>query len=501
MHLRLDAITKRFGSFLANDHITLEVASGSIHALLGENGAGKSTLMNILCGLYRPDGGQIYLDDRPVQITSPKIAIQHGIGMIHQHFMLIPQLTVTENIILGTGLDWMLDLPQKAAEIAQLAQRYGLDIDPDATVGTLPVGAQQRVEILKALYRHTTLLILDEPTAVLTPPEIGAFFTVLRQLAEGGHTIIFISHKLDEVMALCDRITVLRRGQVVATTTPQESSPHALAELMVGRSLALQMQKSPAHPRELVLAVEGLTVTTDRQLMAVRDVSIDLRAGEILGIAGVDGNGQRELADAIAGLQPVSSGRIHLGGHDVTHLSARERQSHPELPTVGYIPEDRQTMGLVMGLTIARNLILKAFWLLPFCRWWLLHDRAIHLHADAAIQSFDIRATSGKLKISQLSGGNQQKVVLARELRGDPALIIAMQPTRGLDVGATDYVQQQLLSHRDRGAAILYISTELDDVLAISDRIAVIYNGQFLDVLPASSATTEQLGLLMAGSR
>ncbi|MCS6812190.1 MAG: ABC transporter ATP-binding protein [Cyanobacteria bacterium] len=499
MHLRLDSITKRFGSFVANDHISLEIASGSIHALLGENGAGKSTLMKILCGLYRPDYGQIYLDDRPVRITSPKIALQHGIGMIYQHFMLVPQLTVVENIILGTTSSWRLDLRQKAAEITQLSQAYGLEVDPHALVETLPVGVQQRVEILKALYRQVRVLILDEPTAVLTPLEVASLFDVLRHLASQDHTIVFISHKLDEVMALCNRITVLQRGKVVATTTPLDTSPSALAQLMVGRDVARQVTKTVATPRDVVLAVHGISVLDDRQLLAVRDLSLEVRAGEILGVAGVDGNGQRELADAIVGLRPVAKGTILLGGHAVTHLSAQQRQAHRELPTIGYIPEDRQTMGLVLSFTIARNLILKAFWKLPFCRRWLLRDRSIYTHAQHAIQTFDIRAATGKLKVSQLSGGNQQKVVLARELDRNPALIIAMQPTRGLDVGATDYVHQQLLHQRDRGAAILYISTELEDVLSISDRIAVIYRGQFLAVIPADQATPEQVGLWMAG--
>lgn len=499
MHLRLDSITKHFGSFVANDNISLEIASGSIHALLGENGAGKSTLMKILCGLYRPDYGHIYLDDRPVQIASPKIALKHGIGMIYQHFMLVPQLTVTENIILGTASDWRLNLHQKATEIAQLSQAYGLAVDPHALVETLPVGVQQRVEILKALYRRVRVLILDEPTAVLTPLEVTSLFDVLRQLASQGHTIIFISHKLDEVMALCDRITVLRRGKVVATTTPSDTSPSALARLMVGRDITRQVAKTVATPGDVVLAAHRITVLDDRQLSAVRDLSLELRAGEILGVAGVDGNGQRELADAIVGLRPVVNGILLLGGHAVTHLSAQQRQARRELPTIGYIPEDRQTMGLVLSFTIARNLILKAFWRLPFCRRWLLRDRSIHAYAQHAIQTFDIRAATGKLKVSQLSGGNQQKVVLARELGSNPDLIVAMQPTRGLDVGATDYVHQQLLRQRDQGAAILYISTELEDVLAISDRIAVIHRGQFLAVIPADQTTPEQIGLWMAG--
>ncbi|MGI0487074.1 ABC transporter ATP-binding protein [Pantanalinema rosaneae CENA516] len=494
--LRLEGITKRFGRFVANDQISLEVKSGSIHAVLGENGAGKTTLMNILCGLYRPDAGQIYLNQQPVQIDSPSAAIAQGIGMIHQHFMLVPQLSVVENLILGTKFSLGLNLKQRAAELAALAESYGLPIDPFAKVSDLPIGAQQRVEILKALYRQAKLLILDEPTAVLTPPEIATFFTVLRQLAANQHTIIFISHKLDEVINLCDTVTVLRRGQVVASTTTANTTPKALAELMVGREINFQLEKPVQTNDTIVLNVNHLHVRDDRALPAVQGVSFQLRAGEILGIAGVDGNGQRELADAIAGLRPITDGTIAYQGQEIT---ANASNRHPL--KLGYIPEDRQKMGLILPFSIARNLILKAFNRLPFCRHWVLQRSAINTHTNWAIQAFDIRATSGTLKVSQLSGGNQQKVVLARELSGEPGLIIAMQPTRGLDVGATEYVQQALLAERNRGTAILYISTELEEVLAMSDRIAVMYAGQFVEVLDAAQANRETIGLLMAGGK
>ena len=502
-YLRLENITKRFGSFTANDGINLEIQTGGIHALLGENGAGKTTLMNILSGLYRPDAGQIYLSGQPVSITSPTVAIQQGIGMIHQHFMLVPQLSVAENIILGTKTALRLNLRQKAQTIAAMAETYGLAIDPFAKVSDLPVGAQQRVEILKALYRQAKLLILDEPTAVLTPPEIKTFFTVLRQLAAKGHTIIFISHKLEEVLSLCDAVTVLRRGQVVATTTTDGATRQDLARLMVGREVLLQLDRAAGAVRSTaddcpVLEIQNLHVRDDRALAALKGVSLQLRAGEILGVAGVDGNGQRELADAIAGLRSATQGSITLNGIDITHWTAPQRVKQLKL---GYIPEDRQQMGLVMRFSIARNLILKAFQRLPFCRHWLLQRTAIDTHASTAIQAFDIRATSGNLRVNQLSGGNQQKVVLARELAGEPTLIIAMQPTRGLDVGATEYVQKALLAECDRGAAILYISTELEEVMAMSDRIAVLYEGQFLDILDARTTTIAQLGLLMAGER
>lgn len=496
-YLRLENITKRFGSFVANDNINLSVEAGSIHALLGENGAGKTTLMNILCGLYRPDSGQIYLQDQPVEISSPSVAISRGIGMIHQHFMLVPQLTVAENIILGRTLDWQLNLSKKAAEVVTMSKLYSLEVDPLARVEDLPLGAQQRVEILKALYRRVQVLILDEPTAVLTPPEIESLFKVLRQLAALGHTIIFISHKLEEVMYLCNQVTVLRRGKVVATTTTLLSTRQDLAKLMVGREVLFKLNKPVAiEEGAAVLEVQEIQVEDERRLSAVRNVSFVLRSGEILGVAGVDGNGQRELADAISGLRPVIQGQIKLAGEDITSWTPQQRVKRLK---VGYIPEDRQKMGLVMGFSVAKNLIVKVFKYLPFCRHWFLQNAAINSNADTAIEKFDIRVENGGVKVSQLSGGNQQKVVLARELSGEPMLIVAMQPTRGLDVGATEYVQQCLLAERARGAAILYISTELEEVMAMSDRIAVIYEGQFVDILDATTATVEQLGYLMAG--
>ncbi|HEY9607967.1 ABC transporter ATP-binding protein [Allocoleopsis sp.] len=515
-YLRLEGISKRFGNFVANEDINLSIDAGSIHALLGENGAGKTTLMNILCGLYRPDHGQIYLQDKPVEITSPSVAIQQGIGMIHQHFMLVPQLTVTENIILGTELKWQLNLRQKAADIAAMSKSYNLEVDALARVEDLPVGTQQRVEILKSLYRQANLLILDEPTAVLTPPEIESLFKVLRQLAANGQTIIFISHKLEEVMQLCNTVTVLRRGKVVATTTTQESTRQELAKLMVGREVLFKLDKLPpltSPPTPLiageestsspcqggvVLDVQQLQVKDDRKLPIVRDVSFQIHSGEILGIAGVDGNGQRELADAITGLRTITQGQIQLAGEDITHWTPQKRVKHLK---VGYIPEDRQKMGLVMGFSIANNLILKVFKYLPFCRNWFLQNEAISDHANTAIAKFDIRAEHGEVRVSQLSGGNQQKVILARELSGEPILIVAMQPTRGLDVGATEYVQQSLLAQRARGAAILYISTELEEVMAMSDRIAVMYEGEFVDILDAATATVEQIGYLMTGGK
>ncbi len=495
MDLRLENISKHFQSFIANDRISFRVETGKIMAILGENGAGKTTLMNILSGLYQPDTGTIYLDDRPVKITSPYQAIQLGIGMVHQHFMLVPNLTVTENIILGTANSWRLNWSQKQQEILTLAQSYGLDIEPKARIENLPVGQQQRVEILKVLYRQAKLLIFDEPTAVLTPKEVEGFIHILRQLAAAGKTIIFISHKLEEVIKLCDTVTVLKQGKVVATRSTQEVNSQQLSELMVGQGVSLRVNQPVNQPvnqsvstaAPVILSVEKLQVLDDRKLPAVRNISFELRAGEILGIAGVDGNGQRELADAIAGLRSIHQGKISFPGSLV----------HPK---IGYIPEDRQKMGLILRFTIGKNLILNSFTKSPFCRYFLLQPKAIERNAQISIEKFKIRVSGENVKVSQLSGGNQQKVVLARELAEEPNLIIAMQPTRGLDVGATATVHEELLAQRKRGAAILYISTELEEVMAMSDRIAVIYRGEFVDILDANTATLEKIGLLMGGA-
>jgi general nucleoside transport system ATP-binding protein len=497
-YLRLEYITKSFGNFIANDNINLNIEVGTIHAILGENGAGKSTLMNIISGLYQADSGQIFIDNNPVTISSSAIAIKLGIGMIHQHFMLVPKLTVTENIILGTDNNLHLNLRKKQAEISKLSQSYNLEIDPTAKIENLPVGIQQRVEILKVLYRQAKLLILDEPTAVLTPSEVQSLITILRQLAANGHTIIFISHKLEEVIDLCDtigdgcqghRVTVLRRGKVVASTTTKEATPQQLADLMVGRVINLQLEKKPVATGKIVLSVQNLQAVDDRGVIAVKNISFELRQGEILGVAGVDGNGQRELADTICGLRKVKQGKI-----SPDPLFAREENLR-----LGYIPEDRQKNGLVMEFDISQNLILKLFKNFPFSRYGLLQRDAIKNNAISAITEFDIRANDINIKARQLSGGNQQKIILARELAGEPELIVAMQPTRGLDIGATEAVQRRLLAEKEKGAAILYISTELEEIMMMCDRIAVIYQGEFVGILDAAIATVEEIGLLMGG--
>ena len=451
---------------------------------MGENGAGKTTLMNIISGLYQPVSGQIYLEIIPVNITSAFTAIKLGIGMIHQHFMLVPQLSVTENIILGIDKNWSLNLKYKQQKIADLSNSYGLEIDPESKVGDLPVGTQQRVEILKVLYRQAKLLILDEPTAVLTPLEVKSLIKILRQLAAAGNTIIFISHKLEEIINLCDTVTVLRRGKVVANRKISETNPQELAALMVGREVDFNLNKSSVIPGKIVLSVNQLLVVDDSGVYSVNNISFVLREREILGIAGVDGNGQRELADVLAGIRKIKQG---------------ETKFHQNSSSIGYIPEDRQKMGLILQYSIAQNLILKAFRKLPFCRHFLFKPQIINQNATSAIEDFDIRGAGTDVKVNQLSGGNQQKIVLARELAGNPVLILAMQPTRGLDVGATETVQQRLLKERERGAAIVYISTELEEVMAISDKVAVMYRGEFVGVLDAKTATVEEIGLLMGG--
>jgi len=497
--LELRGMTKAFPGVLANDHIDLTLEQGEIHALLGENGAGKTTLMNLLYGLYQPDEGEIIVRGQPVSIHSPTDAIAQGIGMVHQHFMLTPVLTVTENVMLGVesiknGV--FLDRAAAAQRIRDISQQYGLAVDPDAYVKDLPVGVQQRVEIIKLLYRHADILILDEPTAVLTPQEADELFKVMRSLAAQGKSIIFITHKLREVLAIADRITVLRLGRVVGTTTPQAADEALLARMMVGRQVILTVQKKPATPGEVVLTVKDLHVLDDRRQLAVRGVSFEVRAGEILGVAGVQGNGQTELVEALTGLRSPVAGQVQILGQDVTHATPRAILEKG----VAHVPEDRQRDGLVLSFPVADNLVLNTYYLPPFATGIVMHEEAVLAAAIERAQQFDVRTPSVKALTSTLSGGNQQKVIVAREFSRPIKLLIASQPTRGLDVGSIEYIHNRIIAKRDEGTAVLLVSPELDEIMSLSDRIAVMYRGQIVAILPAHEVTKEQLGLLMAGA-
>jgi general nucleoside transport system ATP-binding protein len=499
MRLRLSGITKRFVDVVANDRIDLVAEGGEIHALLGENGAGKTTLMNVLDGLCRPDEGAIFIDEKPVRFADPGDAIAAGIGMVHQNFMLIPAFTVAENVMLGfepTGPLGFLDRGSARGEIHELSRRFGLEVDPDALVGELSVGQQQRVEIVKALAREAQTLILDEPTAVLTPQEIEELFTVMRALRQAGRTILFITHKLKEVLAVADRITVIRLGRVVGTARPAETTEQELAALMVGRGVELAVTKGPAKPGDTVLEVRGLTVLDESGRVAVDDVSFDVRAGEILAVAGVQGNGQTELARAITGLSSEAQGTVRINGHDVSGAPPKTVLR----AGVGNIPEDRQRDGLVGDFTIAENLILDVSDERPFSRGGALDWDAIHRSAEQRVQEFDIRTPSIHFPARTLSGGNQQKVIVARELSRRISLIVASQPTRGLDVGSIEYVHSRLVAARDAGAGVLLVSAELDEVLALADRLVVMYRGRFVGPYAAGELSREQIGLLMAGS-
>jgi ABC-type uncharacterized transport system ATPase subunit len=498
VRLELKGITKRFPGVVANDHVDLEVEEGEILALLGENGAGKTTLMNILYGLYHADEGEILVDGQPVSFHDPGAAIRAGLGMVHQHFMLVPVFTVTENIILGVeptkALGW-LDRRRARKRVQELSGTYGLAVPPDALIEELPVGVQQRVEILKALYREAQVLILDEPTAVLTPQETEDLFEVMRSLQAGGKSVIFITHKLKEVLAIADRITVLRGGKVVGTTTPEAASEQELASMMVGRAVELTVTKPPATPKDPVLDVSELSVLDDRGQLAVDTVSFEVRAGEILCVAGVQGNGQTELVEALTGLRAPASGSIRIAGRDITRASPK----HVLDAGVGHVPEDRQNDGLIVSFTIADNLVLNTFDEPPFAKRWVRDQDAVHRAAEERVRAFDIRTPSVDIPASTLSGGNQQKVVVARELSRPISLLIASQPTRGLDVGSIEYIHERIVTERETGIAVLIVSSELDEVLALGDRIAVMFRGRIVDILPAEQATREGLGLLMAG--
>lgn len=509
--LQAHSITKRFGSVLANDRVDFALESGEIHALLGENGAGKSTLMHVLSGLYPPDAGHITLRGEEVHFRNPRDAQAAGIGMVYQHFMLVPNLTVTENILLGVervqrGWAWLrpfapLDRRGAAAQIRALSQRYGLEVNPDALVQDLPVGVQQRVEILKVLFRQADILILDEPTATLTPQEADALFGVLRALAKEGKAIVFITHKLNEVYAIADRITILRQGRNVGTIPLQGEdrrgvSEAELVERMVGSRVALRIEKVPPQTGEEVLRIENLVVYDERGHAAVNGASLTVRAGEIVGVAGVQGNGQTELAEALTGLRPCTAGRIVFLDRDVTRATPRQRNN----AGMAHIPEDRQR-GAVMSESIADNLILTCYDRPPFARGIVRNEAEIMRHATTLMTAFDVRAPHAKMPLDALSGGNQQKVLLARALSQGAKLLIAAQPTRGLDIASSLFVRRQLIAAARAGAAVLWVSADLDEILSVADRVAVMYRGAIVGVLSAEAATRERVGLLMAGMK
>ena len=494
--LELTGITKRFPGVVANDDVNFDLRKGEGHALLGENGAGKSTLMNILYGLYHPDEGEIRLNGDPVRISSPREAIDLGIGMVHQHFMLIPVMTVAENVVLATEPTNgpFLDLDDAKERVAEISRRYGLPVNPGSRIESISVGQQQRVEILKALYRGAQILILDEPTAVLTPQEARELFDVIRSLTEQGVSIVFITHKLNEVLEIADRITVLRRGKTVDTVPREGATEESLARMMVGREVLLRVEKSPAEPGKTLLEVENVRVVDERGLEAVRGVSLQVRAGEIVGIAGVDGNGQTELVDAITGLRKPVSGRIVIAGEDVTSEGSKECFD----AGMGHIPEDRQLRGLVLDFTLAENMSLHDFRKPPASRLGWLNPRAMIDRARGWLRTFDVRGGGPETLAAALSGGNQQKVVVAREIGREPRVLIAAQPTRGIDVGAIEFIHRRLVQERDEGKAILLVSFELDEILSLSDRILVMYEGRIVGEY-SPDVTPEELGIAMTG--
>jgi len=498
-------ITKKFPGVLANDKVDFNLHKGEIHALLGENGAGKSTLMNVLYGLYKPESGEVLVDGKQMELDSSRDAIQHGIGMVHQHFMLIPVFTVTENIMLGAETDHRaapnenplikLDRNEVAKKVRELSHQYGLEVDPEATVGDLPVGIQQRVEIVKALYRKANILILDEPTAVLTPQESDDLFRIMHELTEKGVSIIFITHKLKEVLKVADRITVMRAGRVVGTAIPKDSNEQKLAEMMVGREVILTVMKKPAKPTEEVLKVENLKVKDVRGLESVSDVSFSVCAGEVLGVAGVQGNGQTELAEALTGLRHIESGRFMLAGKELTNKPPRVITE----AGLANIPEDRQRHGLVLSYSVADNMMLCDYYQPRFSKGVVIQQNLVDANANKLIKEYDVRTPSPFVNAGKLSGGNQQKVIVARELSRPVQLVIASQPTRGLDVGSIEYIHKEIIIMRDRGVAVLLVSAELDEIMSLSDRIVVMYRGQIVATVNTKDTSREQLGLWMAG--
>lgn len=491
-------IRKEFPGIIANDEITLQVKQGEIHALLGENGAGKSTLMSILFGLYQPDRGSIKIRGKEVRIDNPNIANTLGIGMVHQHFKLVHNFTVTENIILGMEpkIGLMVQLKEATAKIRELSERYGLNVEPDAKIEDISVGMQQRVEILKMLYRNAEVLIFDEPTSVLTPQEIQELIKIMRNLITEGKSIILITHKLKEIKAIADRCTVIRRGKLIDTVEVGATSEAGMAEMMVGREVTFKVAKEPRKPGALILKVCNLSVQSNRKVMGLKDFSLEVRSGEIVGIAGVDGNGQSELVEAISGLRKAESGQIYLKEKDITDLTVRDRIRSG----MAYIPEERHKHGLVLDYSVEDNLVLKSYYQEPYSNNGLLNKDAIHQHAEQVITDFDVRAgQGGSSNARSLSGGNQQKAIVGREINLNPELLIAVQPTRGLDVGAIEYIHKRLVEQRDKGKAVLLISLELDEILNLSDRIAVINSGELVGTVDAAATNENEIGLMMAG--
>jgi simple sugar transport system ATP-binding protein len=497
--VRLDGITKRFPGVVANDDVDLTVEAGTVHALLGENGAGKTTLMNVLYGLYEPTEGTVYIDGETRDFDSPRDAIDAGVGMIHQHFMLVDPMTVTENITLGNEpRKWAglaVDRDRARDEVADLSSRYGFDVDPDARIEDVSVGVQQRVEILKALYRGADVLILDEPTAVLTPQEVDELFTVLDELTSQGKTIIFITHKLGEALEAADQVTVLRDGKNVGSVPTDETNREELAELMVGREVLMQVDKPTATPGETVLSVRGLRVEDERGVEVVRDVSFDVREGEVFGVAGVDGNGQSELVEAVTGLRTQDEGTVSFEGRSIDDWSRRRRIREG----MAYIPEDRQERGLVMEFDLVENGILGSQHSEPFAKGGRIDWEATRAHAEEVIDRYDVRPPNADAEAHSLSGGNQQKFIVGREFERDPSLVVATHPTRGVDIGSTEFIHERLLDLRSDDRGVLLVSSKLDEVQGLSDRLAVMYEGEIMDVVAPETVTEEELGLLMAG--
>ena len=497
--IEMTNIRKEFPGIVANDNITLQVKKGEIHALLGENGAGKSTLMNVLFGLYQPEKGEIKVKGKPVNITNPNIANNLGIGMVHQHFMLVQNFTVTENIILGSEptKNGKINIRQAAKDIEEISKKYGLAVDPYSKIEDISVGMQQRVEILKTLYRGADILIFDEPTAALTPQEIKELIQIMKRLINEGKSIILITHKLKEIMEVCDRCTVIRKGVGIGTVNVSETTPDQLASLMVGREVNFEVDKSESTPRSEVLSIKNLVVYDSRNVASVNELDLAVRAGEIVGIAGVDGNGQTELIEALTGLRKAKSGSIKLNGKEIINFPARKITE----AGVGHIPQDRHKHGLVLDFSIGENIVLQSYYKEPFSKKGILKFNTIYEHAKKLIRDYDVRTPSEHTEARALSGGNQQKAIIAREVDRSPDLLIAAQPTRGLDVGAIEFIHSKLIEERDKGRAVLLISFELEEVMNVSDRVAVIYEGKIVDIVNPKETNEQQLGLLMAGGK